>query len=177
MLQIVHLRNRLGDAPKKNVGAQGSVSTWSFCICVGLTFSQKWNNWKLLFVFLNQHKAQRLHKTTTLELEALGLSDFQSTLEHPPCMKKPLTKTSREESPVQEAFGYSSVVGMLLYVAGHTHPDYVINSAARLTFWPNVWSWHHHRILTLMSILMQTLQVCMILRTVLTWFVFAVRWV
>jgi len=49
-------------------------------------------------------------------------------------MKKPLTKTSREESPVQEAFGYSSVVGMLLYVAGHTHPDYVINSAARLTF-------------------------------------------
>jgi hypothetical protein len=66
---------------------------------------------------------------------------------------------------------------MLLYVAGHTHPDYVINSAARLTFWPNIWSWHHHRILTLMSILMQTLQVCMILRTVLTWFVFAVRWV
>lgn len=69
-------------------------------------------------------------------IEALGL-DENSTSRPTPCHKTPLTK-DLDGDPATGNFSYASVVGMLLYLAGHTRPDlaYSVNSAARFTFAP-----------------------------------------
>ena len=52
-------------------------------------------------------------------LEALGLDTKYATNKWTPAEGKPLTKDENGELP-QGSFSYSSVVGMLLYLAGHT---------------------------------------------------------
>eukprot|EP00956_Cyclotella_meneghiniana_P015936 scaffold24808_cov102-Cyclotella_meneghiniana.AAC.1 len=61
-------------------------------------------------------------------LEALGLDTKYATNKWTPAEGKPLTKNENGEPP-QGSFSYSSVVGMLLYLAGHTRPDiaYAVN--------------------------------------------------
>ena len=69
--------------------------------------------------------------------DALGLTKDQSSGKSTPCMKKPLTKDEKGDPP-HESYSYASIVGMLLYLAGHTRPDisYSVNCAARFTFCP-----------------------------------------
>ena len=71
-------------------------------------------------------------------VEALGLDDGYARGKHTPAETKPLVK---DEDGVAAAngFSYSSVVGMLLYLSGHTRPDitYAINCCARYMFCPN----------------------------------------
>ena len=52
-------------------------------------------------------------------------------------MKAPLTK-DLDRDPCHGTFNYASVVGMLLYLAGHSRLDiaYIISQAARFTFSP-----------------------------------------
>lgn len=70
-------------------------------------------------------------------IEALGLDVETSTPKATPCMKKPLTKDP-DGDPPHESFSYASIIGMMLYLAGHTRPDisYSVHCAARFTFCP-----------------------------------------
>jgi len=72
-------------------------------------------------------------------LEALGLDTKYATNKWTPAEGKPLTKDEDGEPP-QGSFSYSSVVGMLLYLAGHTRPDiaYAVNCCARYMFNPRL---------------------------------------
>jgi len=69
-------------------------------------------------------------------LLALGLDD-NSTQKGTPCLRKPLVKDENGD-PVDGSFSYSSVVGMLLYLANNTRPDlaYSVHCAARFSFCP-----------------------------------------
>ena len=69
-------------------------------------------------------------------LLALGL-DENSTPQGTPCMKAPLVK-DEDGDPPDGSFSYSSVVGMLLYLANNTRPDlaYSVHCAARFSFCP-----------------------------------------
>jgi hypothetical protein len=55
-------------------------------------------------------------------IEALGLDDGYARGKHTPAKTKPLVKDEDGVAAV-EGFSYSSVVGMLLYLSGHTQPD------------------------------------------------------
>jgi hypothetical protein len=70
-------------------------------------------------------------------IEALSLDVDHSTQQKTPCLKTPLTK-DLDGDPPQEAFSYASVIGMLLYLSGHSQPDisYSVSCAARFTFCP-----------------------------------------
>jgi hypothetical protein len=70
-------------------------------------------------------------------IEALGLDVDMSTPRNSPCMKVPLTK-DLDGDPPPEAFSYASVIGMLLYLSGHSRPDisYSVSCAARFAFCP-----------------------------------------
>ena len=72
-------------------------------------------------------------------LEALGLDTKMATGKWTPAESKPLTKDADGEGP-QGSFSYSSVVGMLLYLAGHSRPDiaYAVNCCARYMFSPRL---------------------------------------
>ena len=54
-----------------------------------------------------------------------------------PCLKAPLTKNV-DDDPCSESFVYASIVGMLLYLSGHSRPDisYSVSQVARFTFCP-----------------------------------------
>jgi hypothetical protein len=68
-------------------------------------------------------------------IEALGLDDGAKG-KFTPSESKPLVKDVNGE--LAGAFSYSSVVGMLLYLSGHTRPDitFAVNCCARYMFCP-----------------------------------------
>jgi hypothetical protein len=72
-------------------------------------------------------------------LEALGLDSKQATNKWTPAEAKPLHRDTNGEGP-QGSFSYSSVVGMMLYLAGHSRPDiaYAVNCCARYMFSPRL---------------------------------------
>ena len=65
-------------------------------------------------------------------VEGLGLDDGYAFGKHKPAKTKPLVKDEDGVASV-EGFSYSSVVGMMLYLSGHTRPDitYAVNCCAR----------------------------------------------
>ncbi|KAL7461164.1 hypothetical protein ACHAXS_001592 [Conticribra weissflogii] len=62
-------------------------------------------------------------------IESLDLQCDSVNLTSTPAEWKPLTKDT-DGTPWNASFSYASVIGMLLYLAGHTQPDivYAINS-------------------------------------------------
>jgi len=72
-------------------------------------------------------------------IEALGLESKMVTPKWMPAEATPLTRDEDGETP-QGAFSYASVVGMLLYLSGHTRPDraYAVNCCARYMFSPRL---------------------------------------
>ena len=70
-------------------------------------------------------------------IEALGLDDGYAKGKYTPAEAKPLVKYEDGEA-ANEGFSYASVVGMLLYLSGHTRPDitYAVNCCARYMFAP-----------------------------------------
>ena len=68
-------------------------------------------------------------------IDALGLDLKLSTNKWTPAEAKPLTRDEDGE-PCQGSFSYASVVGMMLYLAGHTRPDiaYALNCCAQNMF-------------------------------------------
>ena len=76
-------------------------------------------------------------------IEALGLDDGYAKGKHTPAESKPLVKDGDGEA-ASLGFSYASVVGMLLYLSGHTCPDiaYAVNCCARYMFAPK----HSHEL-------------------------------
>ncbi len=74
-------------------------------------------------------------------VEALGLDDGYVWGKHTTAKTKPLVK-NEDGVAAAEGFSYSSVVGMLLYLSGHTQPDitYALNCCARYMFCPKTFS-------------------------------------
>jgi hypothetical protein len=70
-------------------------------------------------------------------VEALGLCSRSSTALSTPAESSPLPKDS-EGDPASGAFNYAAVVGMLLYLSGHSRPDiaFAVHQCARYTFRP-----------------------------------------
>jgi hypothetical protein len=70
-------------------------------------------------------------------IEAMGLDIGTMTPKWMPAEAAPLVKDA-EGAPATGAFSYSSVVGMLLYLSGHTHPEiaYAVDCAAWCMFCP-----------------------------------------
>ena len=76
-------------------------------------------------------------------VEALGLDDGYAHGKHTPAKTKPLVKDEDGVAAVK-GFSYSSVVGMMLYLSGHTRPDitYAVKCCARYMFCPK----HSHKL-------------------------------
>ncbi len=76
-------------------------------------------------------------------IEALGLDMDQTNAKRTPAKQKPLVKNENGE-PQQDTFNYASVVGLLLYLLGHTRPDlaHSVSQVARFMFNPK----HLHEI-------------------------------
>ncbi len=74
---------------------------------------------------------------TLCMFEAIGLDVGTVTPKRTPAEAAPLVKDA-EGALATGAFSYSSVVGMLLYLPGHTHPDitYAVNCTAWYMFCP-----------------------------------------
>ncbi len=72
-------------------------------------------------------------------METLGLNVGNANEKFIPAKGKPLSKHVHGE-PASGDFNYKSVVGMLLNLAGHTHPDttYTVNCTARSIFCPKL---------------------------------------
>ena len=70
-------------------------------------------------------------------IPTLGFAENETSTKRTPAESKPLTKDEDGE-PAQESFSYASVVGMLLYLSGHTRPDlsYSVSQVARFMFAP-----------------------------------------
>ena len=70
-------------------------------------------------------------------VEALGLCSSFSTSISTPAEKAPLPKDA-DGAPASESFNYVAVVGMLLYLSGHSRPDiaFAVHQCARYTFRP-----------------------------------------
>lgn len=70
-------------------------------------------------------------------IEALGLDDGNVHGKWTPAELKPLVKDADGE-PAREGFSFAAVVGMLLYLTGHSRPEmsYAVNCAARYMFAP-----------------------------------------
>ena len=67
----------------------------------------------------------------------MGLDVDHSTPKSTLYSKAPLTKDV-DGDPCSESFTYASIVGMLLYLSGHSRPDisYSVSQVARFTFCP-----------------------------------------
>ena len=76
-------------------------------------------------------------------IEVLGLDDGYAKGKHTPAESKTLVKDEDGEA-ASCGFSYASVVGMLLYLSGHTRPDisYAVNCCARYMFAPK----HSHEL-------------------------------
>jgi len=76
-------------------------------------------------------------------LETMGLDAGTAKSKWTPAESKPLVKDS-DGAAISGDFSYSSMVGMLLYLAGHSRPDitYAVNCAARYMFCPK----HSHEL-------------------------------
>ena len=74
-------------------------------------------------------------------IEELGLDDDMSKDKFTPSEAKPLVKDENGK-PASGMFGYSSIVGMLLYLYGDTIPDFylAVNSCSRYMFIPKRFS-------------------------------------
>ena len=72
-------------------------------------------------------------------LETLGLDTNLATNKWTPTEHDHLVKDADGEGP-QGSFNYSSVVGMVLYLSGHSRPDvaYAVNCCARYMFNPRL---------------------------------------
>ena len=70
-------------------------------------------------------------------IEAVALDDCMPKGKFTPSDDKPLVKDENSE-PASRMFSYGSVVGMLLYISGHTRPDVslAINSFSQYIFIP-----------------------------------------
>jgi hypothetical protein len=70
---------------------------------------------------------------------ALGLDSKMVTPKWTPA-EATLLACDNDGEPPQGAFSYESVVGMLLYLSGHSHPDiaYVVNCCAWYMFNPKL---------------------------------------
>ena len=70
-------------------------------------------------------------------VEALGVFSRSSTALSTHAKSAPLPKDS-EGDPASGAFNYAAVVGMLLYLSGHSRPDiaFAVHQCARYTFRP-----------------------------------------
>ncbi len=70
-------------------------------------------------------------------ITALGLDDGYANGKHTPAESKPLVKDADWEG-AHGGFSYSSIVGMLLCLSGHTQPDiaYAVNCCSRYMFCP-----------------------------------------
>ena len=94
-----------------------------------------------LGVRLHKHADGRIEmKQTGLidrVIEAIGLDVKFATKKMTPATGVPLIKDEDGE-PMDGDFNYASVVGMLLYLSGHTRPDiaYAVNCCARYMFSP-----------------------------------------
>ena len=68
-------------------------------------------------------------------IDALGLDDGMATGKFTPAESSPLVKNA-EGQLASGAFSYSSVVGLLICLSGHSRPDiaYVVNCCARYMF-------------------------------------------
>ncbi len=76
-------------------------------------------------------------------IEALGLDDGYAKGKHTPAESKPLVKVADGEG-AHGGFRYSSIVGMLLYLSGHTQPNFAsaVNCCTRYIFCPK----HSHEL-------------------------------
>jgi hypothetical protein len=76
-------------------------------------------------------------------IEALGLDMDQTNAKGTPAECKPLVKDENGK-PQQDTFNFASVVGILLYLSGHTRPDlaYSVSQVACFMFNPK----HSHEI-------------------------------
>ncbi len=65
-------------------------------------------------------------------ISALGLDDGYAKRKHTPAESKPLVKDA-EGKGAHDGFSYSSIVGMLLYLSGHTRPNiaYAVNCCTK----------------------------------------------
>eukprot|EP00804_Cyclotella_cryptica_P021031 CCRYP_019782-RA/>CCRYP_019782-RA protein AED:0.38 eAED:0.38 QI:0/-1/0/1/-1/1/1/0/106 len=72
---------------------------------------------------------------TKCVMEALGLCSSFSTVAATPAETSPLPKDSLGV-PATGSFNYAAVVGMLLYLSGHTCPDiaFAVHQCTRYTF-------------------------------------------
>ena len=69
-------------------------------------------------------------------IEAFGLDVDHSTQNSTPCMKDPLTK-NLDGDPCSESFAHASIIGMLMYLDGHSRPEisYNVSRVARFTLY------------------------------------------
>jgi hypothetical protein len=113
----------------------------------GLLLEQEEDAYGFLGVNLTKNSSGQIvmKKTGLIDriIETLGLDSRMSTPKWTPAEATPLVRDKDGELPYGD-FSYNSVVGMLLYLSGHTRPDiaYAVNCCARYMFNPR----HSHEV-------------------------------
>ena len=72
-------------------------------------------------------------------IEALGLDNGMVKDKYTPLYQRPLVKDTDGKLP-SGMFSYSSAIGMLIYLSGHTLPDkfFTVNCCARYMFFTKI---------------------------------------